>query len=85
LVQGLSKRNTLGTPNPAVRHPLPQHDWLWNLFDRDRKPADQPRNLVQILGIVMLKGLRQPGQAFVIAHGGGVARTIEGTGFRRSV
>jgi len=45
-------------------------DLEWDLFDRNREPPDQPGNLVQLLGILFLKGLRKPDQAFVIAHRG---------------
>src|ERR1700694_159304 len=48
--------------------------WKWDLLDRNREPPDQPRNLVQLLGILVLKGLRKPDEAFVIAHRGHVAR-----------
>jgi hypothetical protein len=45
-----------------------------DLFDRNRKPPDQPCNLVQPIGIVIFNGLRKPKQAFVVAHRGYVAR-----------
>ena len=44
-----------------------------DLFDGNREPSDQPRNLVQQLGILRLKGLRKPGEALVIAHRGYLA------------
>ena len=44
------------------------------LFDRDSEPADQPRNFVQMLGIMIFNGLCQPKQALVVAHGGDVTR-----------
>jgi hypothetical protein len=47
--------------------------WRCDLFDRHREPADQPRNLIQSLGIAILKGFCKPKQALVIAHGGDVA------------
>jgi hypothetical protein len=45
-----------------------------DLLDRNREPPDQPRKLVQMLGIVIPDGLREPNEAFVIAHRGYVAR-----------
>ena len=45
-----------------------------DLLDRNREPPDQPRNLVQMLGIVIPDGLREPNEAFVIAQRGYVAR-----------
>ena len=48
--------------------------WKWDLLDRNREPPDQPRNLVQLVGILILNGLRKPNKAFVIAHRGSVAR-----------
>ncbi len=43
------------------------------LFDRHGEPGDQPRDLVQMLGIMLFNGLREPKQAFVVTHGGNVA------------
>ena len=43
------------------------------LFDRHGEPADQPRDLIQMLGIMLFNGLREPKQAFVVTHGGNVA------------
>jgi hypothetical protein len=45
----------------------------YDLFDCDREPADQPRHLVQLLGIPVLNGAGKPNKAFVIAHRGYVA------------
>jgi hypothetical protein len=45
-----------------------------DLFDGNGEPPDQPRNLVQLVGILILNGLRKPNKAFVIAHRGSVAR-----------
>jgi hypothetical protein len=45
-----------------------------DLLDRNREPPDQPRNLVQMLGIVIPDGLCEPNEAFVIAHRGYVVR-----------
>ena len=39
-----------------------------DLFDGNSEPTDQPRDLVQIFGIVILDRLRQPNEAFVVAH-----------------
>jgi hypothetical protein len=49
-------------------------EWQCDLFDRHREPADQPRNLIQSLGIAILKGFCKPKQALIIAHGGNLAR-----------
>src|SRR5438552_7409275 len=38
------------------------------LFDGHHEPPDQPRDLVQLSGIVHLDGLRQTRQAFVVAQ-----------------
>ena len=43
------------------------------LFDRHGEPGDQPRDLVQMLGIMNFNGLREPKQAFVVTQGGNVA------------
>src|SRR6266404_8132965 len=43
------------------------------LLDRHGEPGDQPRNLIEMLGIMRFNGLREPKQAFVVAHGGNVA------------
>src|SRR5271169_5386091 len=66
LIQGLSKRNTAtATLRSAISHSSrPEIGSL----DGDRKASNQPRNLFQLAGIVMLDDLRQPGQAFVVAH-----------------
>jgi len=75
LVQGSPKRNT-----PMAR--VTRGDALVpgrlcgsesDLFDGNRKPSDQPCDLVQLLGILRLNGLRKPDEALVIAHRGYVA------------
>jgi len=38
------------------------------LFDGNREPPDQPRNLLQLAGIARCDGIRKPRQAFVIAE-----------------
>jgi hypothetical protein len=38
------------------------------LFNRNREPPDQPRNLVQSRGIVIFDGACEPSEAFVITH-----------------
>ena len=43
------------------------------LFDRHGEPGDQPRDLVEMLGIMRFNGLREPTQAFVVTQGGNVA------------
>ena len=45
-----------------------------NLFYRHGQPPDQARQFVQMFGIMIPHGLRQPHQAFVITHRGNVAR-----------
>ena len=44
------------------------------LFDRNREPPDQPRDLVQTIGIVVLDCLRKPNDTLVITHRWHVAR-----------
>src|SRR6202040_4260788 len=61
-----------GAPQGGGDAPLPR--WLKSdLFDDNRKPSDQPCDLVQLLGILRLNGLRKPSEALVIAHRGHVA------------
>ena len=43
------------------------------LLDRDGEPRDQPRHLVEMRGIMIFNGLREPKQALVVAHGGNIA------------
>ena len=43
------------------------------LLDRHGEPGDQSRDFIQMLGIMRFNGLREPKQAFVVAHGGNVA------------
>ena len=75
LIQGQPKRNTaIGCAESAIGYRL--CDTLLvrecDLFDRDREPPDQSCNLVQTFGIVILDGLREPNEAFFIAHRGEV-------------
>ena len=42
------------------------------LLDRHCEPRDQPRHLIQMFGIVLFNGSREPKQALVIADGGNV-------------
>jgi hypothetical protein len=72
LVQGQPKRNTaIAQGKPAIRRPpRAASGSRYDLFDRNREPPDQPRNLVQMLGILIPDGLREPNDAFVIAHRG---------------
>jgi hypothetical protein len=61
-------------PSPAIRG---RHMTRWSetsLFDGDSEAPDQPRNFVQLAGIGIRDGLRQPNQAFVIAQRGYVPR-----------
>jgi hypothetical protein len=74
LEQGSPKRNAdarVKAGDPPVSRGQP--GLKCDLFDRNREPSDQPRNLVQPLGILRLYGLRKPDEAFVIAHLGHVA------------
>ncbi len=48
------------------------------LFDGHDEPPDQPRDLVQLSGIVHLDGARQPRQAFVVAQCGDIAGNNRG-------
>jgi hypothetical protein len=59
-MQGLPKRNTR-------RRQLPPQ-MQSRLFDRDRQSPDQPRNFVQLSGVMVLNRPCEPGQAFVVAH-----------------
>src|SRR5437868_15460596 len=43
------------------------------LLDRHGEAGDQPRDLIQVLGIMFFNGLREPKQAFVVTHGGNAA------------
>jgi hypothetical protein len=52
------------------------------LFDRDGKPADQPRCLIETLGIVLFDDLRKAPEAFIVAHGRDIARDDRGRSFR---
>jgi hypothetical protein len=38
------------------------------LFDRDRQSPDQPRDFVQLSGVMVLNRPCEPDQAFVVAH-----------------
>ena len=55
---------------PAIRGPRLAGNA--GLFDRHGEPPDQPRDFVQMVGIVLRDGLCKPNEAFVIAHLGGV-------------
>jgi hypothetical protein len=72
LEQGSPKRNTPLARIKAGDAPVPRRfcGLGCDLFDRNREPSDQPRNLVQPLGILRLNGSRKPIEAFVIAHRG---------------
>jgi hypothetical protein len=45
-----------------------------DLFDRDGEPSDQPCDLVQLAGIMILKRSSQASETFVVAHRGRFAR-----------
>jgi hypothetical protein len=68
LVQAPAKHNM---PAPVAEPPpeVPES----RLFDRYGEPGDQPRDFIQMLGIMRFNGLREPKQAFVVTHGGNVA------------
>jgi hypothetical protein len=75
LIQGQPKRNTaIGRAESAIGYCLSDTLLVWecDLFDRDREPSDQPCNLVQTFGIVILDSLCEPNEAFLIAHRGDV-------------
>jgi hypothetical protein len=75
LIQGQPKRNTaIGRAESAIGYCLSDTLLAWecDLFDRDREPSDQPCNLVQTFGIVILDSLCEPNEAFLIAHRGDV-------------
>jgi hypothetical protein len=75
LVQAPAKRNTpLARANQTRDRPEKPVYSIVRLFNRDREPADQPCNLVQMLGIMFLDGVREPQQAFVVAQIGNIAR-----------
>jgi hypothetical protein len=44
------------------------YDLESDLFDRDSEPPDQPRNLLQMRGILIPDDVRKPSEAFVIAQ-----------------
>jgi hypothetical protein len=74
LVQGSPKRNiTISRRKPTIRDARNAFGFEGDLFDRDREPSDQPRHLVQLIGIVIRDRLCQPNETFVIAHGGNFA------------
>jgi hypothetical protein len=58
-------RARVAEPPPEVRES--------RLLDRHGEPGDQPRDLIQMPGIMRFNGLGEPKQAFVVAHGGNVA------------
>jgi hypothetical protein len=62
-------------PKPAIpgaaRHPIGLER---DLFDRNGEPSDQPCDLVQLAGIMILKRPSQASETFVVAHQGRFAR-----------
>src|SRR6266850_6405753 len=68
LVQASAKRNM---PAPVAEPPPVARESL--LLDRHGEPGDQPRDFIQVLGIMRFNGLREPKQAFVVTQGGNVA------------
>jgi hypothetical protein len=56
---------------PAIRA-RPRLAGNAGLFDRHDEPPDQPRDFVQMVGIVRRDGSRKPNEALVIAHLGDV-------------
>jgi hypothetical protein len=65
LVQASAKRNM---PTPVANRRRRRGES--RLLDRHGEPGDQPRDFVQMFGIVRFNGLREPKQAFVVTHGG---------------
>jgi hypothetical protein len=59
LMQALLKHNTRRQLPPRMQSPL---------FDRDRQSPDQPRDLVQLSGVMVLNRPCEPGQALIVAH-----------------
>jgi hypothetical protein len=59
LMQALPKRNTRPPPPAFAERPL---------FDRDCQSPDQPRDFVQLSGVMVLNRPDEPGQAFIVAH-----------------
>lgn len=86
LVQGQPKRNTPIVQAEAQHRPQdkpwrsripairarPRLAENAGLFDRHDEPPDQPRDFVQMVGIVRRDGSRKPNEALVIAHLGDV-------------
>ncbi|HEY2894375.1 MAG TPA: hypothetical protein VGJ16_09195, partial [Pirellulales bacterium] len=54
-----------------------------DLFDGHREPSDQLREFIEMLGIVVLDGLREPEQAFVVAQQRHIAWHDRGRGLHR--
>jgi hypothetical protein len=74
LEQARPKRNAVcAKGKPATLSPRNASGSQQDLFDRHREPPDQPCNLVEVGGIVLPDDLREPTQAFVIAHRGDVS------------
>jgi hypothetical protein len=61
LVQASAKRNM---PAPVASRRRRRGES--RLFDRHGEPGDQPRDLIQMLGLMRFNGLREPQQAFVV-------------------
>jgi hypothetical protein len=61
LVQASAKRNI---PAPVAGRRRRRGES--RLLDRHGEPGDQPRDLVQMFGIMRFNGLREPKQAFVV-------------------
>jgi hypothetical protein len=68
LVQALPKRNTAMALPQGPRGPSRPSGLKGGLFDGDHEPPDQPRHLIQPLGILLPHGLRKGNEAFLIAH-----------------
>jgi hypothetical protein len=60
-MQGFPKRNTR-------RRQLPPQLPGGRLFDRDRQSRDQPRDFVELSGVMVLDRPCEPDQTFVVAH-----------------
>jgi hypothetical protein len=78
LEQGRSKRN-IALDGPIPLGPARAGHWICDildlnpiLFDRNGQSPDQPREFVQIVGILLPDRLREPSEALVVAHQGDV-------------
>src|SRR5882724_11279044 len=75
LIQALAKRNMAARAGhsrlsraASARQTSLFASLFASLFDRHRESPDQPRDLIQMRGIVHKDGARQPDQALVVAE-----------------